>query len=53
MEARHIFVSYQRKDRFIAETIAELINDWGYPVWMDQISISGGSDWQEKIREGI
>lgn len=53
MDRRHVFVSYQRKDRFIAETIAELIEEWGYPVWLDQTSIAGGSDWQEEIREGI
>lgn len=53
MDSRHVFISYQRKDRFVAETINEIINLWGYNVWMDQTSICGGSDWKDKIRDGI
>lgn len=48
-----IFVSYARENSACVEQIVRRIEAQGFPVWFDQLSIPGGEDWREAIRQGV
>lgn len=50
----HIFVSYARADRAVAERVRRSLEIAGLPVWLDEEAIRPGTaDWQAAIRLGI
>ncbi|MBU1316000.1 MAG: toll/interleukin-1 receptor domain-containing protein [Alphaproteobacteria bacterium] len=48
-----LFISYSRNDRIVVEAILKILNDKGYPVWIDQNDISVGQDIVGRINTGI
>lgn len=48
----HIFISYSRKNNFIAKTFVERLQP-KYAVWFDTLSIPGGLDWETEIQKGL
>jgi virginiamycin B lyase len=47
------FISYSRKQFFVAKRLAELLDDQRYPVWLDVEQIAPGDNWQASIDRGI
>lgn len=49
-----VFISYGHdKNAIVVSKIKEYLNDHGYDVWIDSSEISPGSDWRERITNGI
>ena len=49
----HIFISYSRKDRKIADWIARQLTAGGFEVWIDRRDIPGGVAWADTIAAAI
>lgn len=49
----HIYISYSRRDRAIAEQIAATLQDAQYQTWVDFRDIQSGELWRERIMEAI
>lgn len=54
-----IFISYAHADNplvfngFSVKRLTEMLQDRGYRLWMDVLSIPGGSEWSAEIEKGI
>lgn len=48
-----IFVSYSRKQFYIAEYLAHALEQKGFSVWLDVQQIQPGVDWQASIDHGL
>ncbi|MEP6836352.1 MAG: toll/interleukin-1 receptor domain-containing protein [Gemmatimonas sp.] len=48
----HVFLSYRREDKRVAEEIRVLLENAGVDVWMDT-EIPGGVEWDRRIRHAI
>lgn len=53
MTARKLFMSYSRKDKKFAHTLAADLRASGLQVWVDLESIPTGSRWDNEIEQGI
>jgi hypothetical protein len=53
VEHSHLFLSYSRKQFYIAERLAHTLDDEGLTTWFDAQKIRPGSDWQGSIDEGL
>lgn len=49
----HIFFSYSRKDKKLAEDIIQKLRAVGFVIWQDMSSIRGGENWLRAIQQGI
>jgi hypothetical protein len=49
----HIFFSYSRKDKALAEEIIQQLRSVGFVIWQDVSSIRGGENWLRAIQQGI
>jgi len=49
----NVFISHSSKDQFIAETIAEKIENLGAKVWIDTKNMEGGSITVQEILGAI
>lgn len=47
------FVSYSRKQKYIAEELQKFLKQQSMTVWFDQDAITIGDNWMEEIRKGI
>jgi len=47
------FISYSRKQFFVAKRLAELLDDQRYTMWLDVEQIAPGDNWQASIDQGI
>lgn len=54
-----LFISYAHADNalvfgeFSIQRLTESLQDRGYQLWMDVLSIPGGSEWADEIKKGI
>ena len=48
-----LFLSYSREDGKRVAELAATLQQNGWKIWMDLESIAGGSEWREKIGQGI
>lgn len=53
MTARQLFMSYSRKDKTFAHTLASDLRASGMEVWVDLESIPTGTRWDNQIEQGI
>lgn len=49
----HIFISYSRRDKELAEKISRALADKKLDTWIDLKSIPKSVDWEREIRRGI
>lgn len=49
----HIFVSYAHDDSAIASKLANDLLDRNYPVWIDNLNLAGGTNWERDIMQAI
>jgi hypothetical protein len=49
----NIFISYSHDDSAIANRLANDLLDKNYVVWIDNLNLPGGSDWEDEIMQGI
>lgn len=49
----YFFISYSRKQYFIAKQLAEFLSAHGIFVWLDVERIAPGDDWQTSIDRGL
>lgn len=49
----YVFVSYSRKQYYVAEQLAALLSANGSPAWLDVQEVLPGADWQASIDQGI
>ena len=50
---KQIFISYSSKDRSIANTIKEKLENHGHGIWLDYKSITSGQLWKESLNKGL
>ncbi len=48
-----VFISYSRKQFYIAEYLAHALEQNGLPTWLDVQKIQPGVDWQASIDQGL
>ncbi len=48
-----VFISYSRKQFYIAERLARLVEQHGLSAWIDVQEIAPGTDWQASIDRGL
>jgi len=48
-----VFLSYSHEDKQIAAKLAERLRALSFRVWLDHEQLSPGTDWQERINDGI
>jgi virginiamycin B lyase len=53
MAGTTVFISYSRKQFYIAEQLARIIEQNGLAAWIDVQEIAPGSDWQASIDQGL
>src|SRR5438477_5300877 len=49
----HIFISYSKKDIDFARHLRHLLQDQGFPVWMDETKLVPGDEWWPTIEQNI
>jgi hypothetical protein len=49
----NVFISYSRKDIERANRLKQLIEGFGFNVWLDLVGIAAGEEWPRKITEAI
>ncbi|MCA9911815.1 MAG: toll/interleukin-1 receptor domain-containing protein, partial [Anaerolineae bacterium] len=49
----HVFISYSKKDIRFARYLKGLLEDAGFPVWMDEAEISPSAVWSRTIEENV
>lgn len=49
----HIFISYSHDDSEVASRLANDLLDKNYSVWMDNLNLRGGADWEKDIMQAI
>ena len=49
----HIFISYSKADIDFARYLRRLLEEQGFPVWMDEIGITPSDDWWQTIEQQI
>ena len=49
----HVFICYAREDEAFVLQLGRNLKARGVPVWLDQLDISPGSDWDRSIDEAI
>ncbi|HEY1388406.1 MAG TPA: TIR domain-containing protein [Ktedonobacterales bacterium] len=47
------FISYSRKQFFVAKRLAELLDDQRFTMWLDVEQIAPGDNWQASIDRGL
>lgn len=52
-ETPFFFISYSRKQFFVAKRLAELLDDQRYTMWLDVEQIAPGDNWQASIDRGL
>lgn len=52
-EDNMIFISYAHSDSNIANAIYNVLGSQGYNLWMDVVSLTGGTEWQSAIESAI
>lgn len=50
---QYVFVSYSRRQFYVAERLAASLRGQGIPTWLDVQEIDPGVDWQAAIMRGI
>lgn len=50
---KRVFISYPRSAEEIARTLAALIRERGYRVWLDEEQIKPGEKWETRIKDAI
>lgn len=55
MSKQKIFISHTRKaeDRDWARRLAQQLQERGFSVWLDDLEIRPGEQWQDKIEQGL
>lgn len=48
-----IFISHSSRDRELASTLAEELEEAGFPVWNEQREILPGDNWAKKVGEAL
>ncbi len=48
-----VFLSYSKKDHYFAELAVIKLKEAGIKLWCDQGQLIAGTDWRQKIEEGI
>ncbi len=48
-----VFISYSHQDNDFAEQLIGDLQNGGHAVWIDKMSIKGGSEWVRSIADGI
>lgn len=51
--AKHIFISYSRKDTEFVDKLAADMKKAGFKIWIDRTSILGGDKWRRQIVKAI
>ena len=51
--AKAVFLSYAREDTDAAKRIADALRAFGIEVWLDQVELRGGDEWDAHIRRQI
>lgn len=49
----HIFISYSKKNKDYAYTLADFLQAHGFNVWIDRTGIEYGVDWWDAIVDGL
>lgn len=49
----HIFISYAHDDGSIANKLANDLLDKNYPIWIDNLNLPGGTNWENDIMQAI
>src|SRR5215469_2924351 len=49
----YLFISYARKQFYVAEDLAATLRTLGQPAWLDVQEIAPGIDWRTAIMNGI
>jgi hypothetical protein len=51
---RHVFLSYSRKDRTLADRLLEDLRNLGFQVWIDDQGIEPGTpNWEARVRQAV
>ena len=53
MDKKYIFISYSKQNASFSEEIYSELENAGYRVWKDKMSIDVGAPWFEKISNGL
>jgi len=48
-----IFFSYSRSDAEFAHKLAKDLQDQGYKIWIDQVSVEAGSRWDKEVEKAL
>jgi hypothetical protein len=48
-----VFLSYSRRDSTVADSYAAMLEQAGYPIWIDREGIAGGEQWRRAIVAAI
>ena len=51
--ARRVFISYSRRDYYLAESLSLHLAQRGVPAWLDVLQLQPGSDWERSLFEAI
>jgi nucleoside 2-deoxyribosyltransferase len=48
-----LFVSYSKKDRNWAKTLARLLEERGFSPWLDERDIQPGTNWEDEVKKAV
>lgn len=48
-----LFVSYSKKDRNWAKTLARLLEERGFSPWLDEHDIQPGTNWEDEVKKAV
>src|SRR5215467_5952093 len=48
-----VFISYSRKQFYVAEAVTRALEQQGVPAWLDVLEIQPGADWQVAIDQAL
>ncbi len=51
--ADRLFISYSRRDYYLAESLSLQLTQHGLPAWMDVLELQPGADWERSLFDAI
>lgn len=48
-----LFVSYSKKDRNWAKTLARQLEERGFSPWLDEHDIQPGTNWEDEVKKAV
>jgi nucleoside 2-deoxyribosyltransferase len=48
-----VFVSYSKKDRNWAKTLARQLEERGFSPWLDERDVQTGTNWEDEVKKAV